>query len=92
MSGSVVERISTKIVNEEICHDDRPLSWNEADCRAGRRLDRRKAWAFIDGNLCKVASWTAACSGCSYSLELRGAGCSECGYRGVRRQGMWIPA
>ncbi len=91
MTGSVIVRGGTAIIDDRLVHDDNPLPWPEADLRAGFRLDRRKSWAFIEGRLCYSASWTAACSGCAYGFEERGAGCHECGHTGRRRQGMWVP-
>lgn len=92
MSGSAIERGETSIVDSYIIHDDKPLSWEEADKRAGWRLDRRRAWAFIEGSLCESIHWTQACSGCAYGFADRGGGCDECGYHGVVRQGQWVPA
>jgi hypothetical protein len=92
--GRVIERGETTIGDDGlIYHDDKPLTWEEADARAGRRLDRRKAWAFVKGQLCEAISWTQACSGCSYDngFDARGGGCEECGYHGVRRESMWLP-
>lgn len=97
MSGSVIERGETKIVDGLIFHDDQPIEWDEADKRAGFQLDRRRAWAFVNGELCECIRWTQACSGCScdcgdgYGCSHGAGGCSECGYQGVVRQGMWLP-
>lgn len=93
MTGSVIVRGETTIDDRGyIHHDDQPISWDEADKRAGRRLDRRKAWAFVEGQLCESATWTQACSGCAYGFEERGGGCHECGYHGVVRCAQWVPA
>lgn len=96
MSGRVIVRIKTAVVDQRIIHDDRPVSWADADKMAGRRLDRRKAWAFVEGELCELCSWTQACSGCSYGFEYgsdnRGGGCHECGHHGVVRRSSWVPA
>lgn len=93
MTGSVIVRGETTIGEDgSIHHDDQPLTWEEADARAGRRLDRRRNWAFVEGNLCKSVSWTQSCSGCSESYDRRGFGCDECGYHGVVRSGAWVPA
>ncbi len=92
MSGSVIVRGETTIEDGLICHDDQPLSWVEADERAGRRLDRRKSWAFVEGGLCESVSWSQSCSGCTYGFEERGAGCPECGHQGRVRKSMWVPA
>lgn len=91
MSGSVVERFGTTIVDGLIHHDDRSVAWADADQRAGFRLDRRKAWAFIEGRLGESVRWVQSCSGCSYGFESRGGGCDECGYHGVVRCAMWMP-
>lgn len=96
MSGSVIIRHGHDIVDGYIIYNETPLSWEEADAKAGRRLDRRKAWAFIDERLCTLARWTQNCSGCSDdsygSYSERGGGCHECGYHGVVRSGAWVPA
>jgi hypothetical protein len=92
MSGSVIVRGETTVVDGLIYHDDSPLPWDAADARAGRRLDRRKAWAFVEGQLCELIRWTQACSGCRYGFEERGGGCSECGHHGIVRNAMWCPA
>lgn len=90
MTGSVIVRGETTVVDGLIYHDDKHLTWPEADEQAGFRLDRRKSWAFVEGELCESISWTQSCSGCSYPDGSNG-GCSECGYHGVVRSGMWIP-
>jgi hypothetical protein len=41
MTGSVIVRGETEIIDQHIIHHDTPLSWEEADQRAGFRLDRR---------------------------------------------------
>jgi hypothetical protein len=94
MVGSVIERGETQIIGGLIHHDDRPLSWAEGDARAGRRLDRRKSWAFIEGRLCETVSWSCACSGCYGGYDghsARGMGCAECGYQGRVRNRLWVP-
>ena len=103
MTGSVILRNGHEIVDDQIIHNDRPMSWEEADKRAGFRLDRRKAWAFIPETstlgvpeLCEQISFTAECSGCAdtedfYSSSGKGGGCRECGYTGKRRQVYFVP-
>lgn len=94
MGGSVIERHGHHVDdNGFIHHHDVPMGWDEADKRAGRRLDRRRAWAFIDGELCSVVRWTGKCSGCSDDdpYSGRGFGCDECGYHGVVRMAEWVP-
>lgn len=68
-----------------IAYDDRPTSYERADTLSGRRLDRRRNYAVIDGSVCEATEWTQNCSGCD------GNGCSECGYHGRRRCGQWVP-
>jgi len=90
MTGSVIVRGGTTIVDQLIYHDDAPMDWADADAKAGFRLDRRKSWAFVEGEICVSVQWSQACSGCTYGFEERGGGCSECGYQGRVRNGMWI--
>lgn len=95
MAGSVIARGETQIIDGLIHHDDRPLSWAEGDARAGRRLDRRKSWAFVDDQLCETVSWSRACSGCYSGYDTvsgRGMGCTRCGYQGRVRDSSWVPA
>ncbi|WP_285020283.1 hypothetical protein [Novosphingobium sp. fls2-241-R2A-195] len=93
MTGRAIVRGETTIeAGGVIHHDDQPLSWEEADTRAGRRLDRRRNWAFLEGKLCVTVSWTQPCSGCSEGYGRRGFGCDECGYHGKVRNACWVPA
>lgn len=96
MAGSVIERHGHSIDESgRIRHDDRPVTWEVADERAGRRLDRRRSYAFIDGKLCETVRWSGICSACSYDTDYgseQGGGCEECGYHGVVRQCAWVPA
>jgi len=86
---------------------DTPMSWEDADRRAGVRLDRRKNWAFIRGELAEHCEFTHSCSGCvecedgqpvgNYAWDSKagcyvGAGCHECGYTGKRKNRSWVPA
>lgn len=87
----VVKRLRTTIRKGMIVHDDRRISWKAADAIAARRLDRRKNYAVIKGQVCSAVNWTQACSGCISGHEDRGNGCHECGYHGVRRQSVWMP-
>lgn len=73
---------------------DHPSTHKEADAIAGKRLDRRKNYAIIDGEVCELAEWSQACSGCYegyYSNTERGGGCHECGYQGRVRRSQWVP-
>lgn len=74
-----------------IHYDDRPISWERVDELAGKRLDRRKSYALIDGEVCSCVRFTSRCSGCTNGFEERGFGCHECGYQGVVRQANWVP-
>ena len=80
-----IERIETKIVGDFIEHDDRPVTWERVDALCGKRADRRKSWAIIEGEACTLVKWTDRCSGCD------GGGCHECGYHGVTRRAQWCP-
>lgn len=86
MAGSVFTRHGHTIDDSgRIHYDESPCSWEEADKIAGRRLDRRRAYAVIDGEVHGLVRWTAKCSGCD------GGGCTECGYHGVVRDGAYCP-
>lgn len=95
MTGCVIERFETTVDNDGvISHDDRPSTFEAAEKIAGRRLDRRKNYAIIDGQVAESCMWSQACSGCyeGYnSATARGFGCDECGYAGRRRHGAWVP-
>ncbi len=72
------------------------ITWQEAEKRAGTRLDRRKRYGLVGKTLCESVTITGACSGCSdvgdyESAPHRGAGCEECGQRGRRRTKHWVP-
>jgi hypothetical protein len=90
MAGSVIERMGCLIAGETVRYDDRPGNFAEAERLAGRRLDRRRAYAIVDGVLHEACSFSRPCSGCSEDGR-RGAGCSECGHTGISRQSHWIP-
>jgi hypothetical protein len=68
-----------------IHYDDRPATYERAEQLSGRKLDRRKNYAIIDGGVCESIHFTRECSGCDSS------GCDECGYQGVVRDGHWVP-
>lgn len=92
---SVIERHGHDIDERGFIHyDDRETTYEAAEKIAGRRLDRRRAYAIIDGLVCDCGSWSLACSGCYMgcdSMSGRGHGCKECGYTGRRRESMWLP-
>lgn len=93
MTGSVIARKNGV---------DTPLTFKQGDALAGFRLDRRKAWAFIeterDGiDLCEMITWSQHCTGCCEYPEMttppgRGSGCHECGYTGRVRRRQFVPA
>lgn len=90
--ATVIERHSHHIDDQGFIHyDDRQSTYERADELAGRRLDRRQSYAIIDGEVCELARWSAACSGCTNDHEERGHGCSECGYTGRSRSAQWVP-
>jgi len=102
MTGSVIERLGHEVVEQEIIFSERAVTWDEADKRAGFRLDRRKRWAFIKSDLggvpdlCDCVELTAECSECRSSGEYwcptgRGHGCECCGYTGRERRSEWVP-
>lgn len=70
------------------------IEWHEAERLAGRRLDRRRAYAKRrDGSPCDISGsyvfelirFTTECSGCD------GGGCRECGHKGRSRHAQWVP-
>lgn len=76
--------------------DDRQIAVSEAERLLGRRVDRRRKYALIDGGVCEFTAFTTACSGCDEGYEYggngtRGAGCFECGFTGRRRVEIWTP-
>jgi hypothetical protein len=87
--ATVVERLGHTIEGGRILYDERPATYEQADKIAGRRLDRRKNYCILNGEICESVSWTQGCSGCSSHYgEL---GCHECGYTGKRLNAMWVP-
>ena len=102
MAGSVIMRNGHEVVGNKIIHNDRKMSWEEADKRAGFRLDRRKAWAFIPSDtnrgvpeLCSLVSFSRACCDCTdedpYLAGAKGWGCLSCGYTGRYRHESFAP-
>lgn len=93
--ATVIERHGHHIDGQGfIHHDDRPSTYERAEALAGRRLDGRRNYAIIDGEVAESCQWSAACSGCyeGHNIEHAvGTGCSECGYTGRRRNGAWVP-
>lgn len=97
MTGSVIRRLGTTVDDAGLIHhDDQPATWADADALAGRRVDRRRCYAIMQGEdgqqeLCDLARWTGPCSGCTTGYEGPGGGCAECGFRGVVRNAAWVP-
>lgn len=86
--------IARALVDGEV--RDEPSTYEAAEAIAGHRLDRRKNYAIIDGEVRVEERWSSACSGCAETPEghwqdHRGIGCDECGYTGRRRGGMFLP-
>lgn len=75
--------------------EDKPSTIEAAEAIAKERLDCRRAYAIIRGEVCASVRWTQSCSGFNsedpYHAGERGAGCDECGYTGMRRHSMWTP-
>ncbi len=93
---TVIERHGTRVDGQGfIHHDDRETTYEAAEAIAGRKLDRRKNYAIIDGKVCENAEWTEECSGCTeygdYGAVNGPSGCEECGYTGKRRMSHWVP-
>lgn len=83
--GSVIERKGYTIVDGFIVYDEHPSSFAEAEKLAGHRLDRRRNYCLINGQVTTAYSWPQECSGCE------GHGCRERGYNGTVRVHMWLP-
>lgn len=62
--------------------DERRIAVSEAEKILGRRLDRRRVYALIDGQVCSLAKWTSCCAGCCEGHE---AGCDRL------RHAFWAP-
>jgi hypothetical protein len=89
---SVIERHGHHIDERGFIHyDDRPTTYEAAEAIARKRLDRRRNYAIIEGDVCEAASWSQTCSGCSEGPDDAGHGCRECGYTGTTRESMWVP-
>lgn len=88
----VIERFGTDTTDGIVTHDDRPSTYEAAEKIAGHKLDRRKNYAIIDGQVSESYVWSQACTGCKlFPTHDRGLGCDECGYTGRRRLGQWVP-
>lgn len=91
----VVERLSTVVEEGVLRHSEVPSSYIAAEALSGRRLDRRRSYAIIEGEVLELLTLSTGCPGCCDEAWLyadaRGAGCDECGYTGRRRWGHWVP-
>ena len=70
------------------------ITWRDAERVAGRRLDRRRIYAFELGKIWILEKYTLPCGGCSESPEStptpeKGLGCDACGYSGTTRYEAW---
>lgn len=89
-----------------------PITWQEAEKKLGKKVNRRKKYYFDSEPLEKglevleLAVLHDTCSGCFESSEGQpigeydfhdkhhiwiGAGCDECGHRGIRRSRTYVP-
>ena len=92
--GTVIQRLRTRIDKHgAIRHTERASTFAEAEQRHGSRLDRRRNYAIIRGQVCVISTWTATCT--EYSEDSYGSGygygCTACQQTGRARQSMWIP-
>lgn len=98
MAGSAIRRLGHTISDDGlITYHDQPATWADVDRLAGRRMDRRRCYAIIDGDdgapaLHEAVRWSQACTGCTNDYDAqRGMGCPECGYQGRVRNAAWVP-
>lgn len=93
--SQVIERLGSSVSDDgKITYQERIRSHEDAERIAGCKLDRRRNYAIINGEVCESAGWSQACSGCYEGYESNsacGIGCHECGYTGRRRCAMWVP-
>lgn len=88
----VVQRLGHTIKGDMIHYRERCVPWTKADKIAKQRLDRRRNYTIISGQVCSLIQWSGHCSGCSDDFcGDRGAGCRECGFTGRRKSGYWMP-
>jgi hypothetical protein len=69
---------------------DHPVSHDDVERIAGYRIDRRRNYAIINGEVCSLVRFTEKCSGCVYPDGTCG-GCEECGFTGKRINEMYLP-
>lgn len=74
-----------------------PVPIEQAEAHAGKRLDRRRRYAWDGEILYERARYSTNCSGCScdcgdgYPCSHGASGCRECGFTGRRRHEEWFP-
>ena len=92
---TVIERVFDKENDGSITISDQPSTYEAAEKIADHKLDRRRCYAIIEGDVHCLARWSSACTGCcddnEYSAPYAGGGCPECGYQGRIINSMWIP-
>lgn len=82
--GGVIERHSVKVGDDGYIHyDDQPTDWEQAETIAGQRLDRRKNYAIINGEVYESCKWTEKI------CECEGACFGFC--TGTRTRAEWVP-
>ena len=81
---TVMVRLGHVSKNGRIKYIEEVTTYEKAEELCGHKLDRRKNYCIINGEVCDSGSWTQECSGCD------GAGCDECGYQGKTRESMWL--
>lgn len=64
---------------------DETSTFERAEQIAGVRLDRRGRYLISDHEVRRLSRWSSECSGCN------GSGCHECGYKGNRQHGTYLP-
>ena len=85
------------VIKRNFPNEDIPSTYEASEKICGVRLDRRRNYAIINGEVCSFHSWTRPCSGCSCDGEYpctccveRGAGCDWFGHTGKQREGFWL--
>lgn len=63
-----------------------PSTYDAAEKLAGFRLDRRRNYAILKGEVCESVEFKTECGECE------GFGCNRCGGTGKQWTGAWVPA
>lgn len=86
---------TVRVTDEDCTVTERRTTYERLERRFKRKLDRRRNYAVVNGELCECGTWTDECSGCSHYDEgyriSDPSGCEECGYTGKVRNSMWVP-